>query len=405
MLLSLLPPEAQLLFLAAGGPENDAAIRELLTSDLDWVEICRLADREKGAPMLWRRVRSIAPDRVPAGADAHLRKLARVVDFHMSYLEQLTLKSTVSLDRAGIDYTLLKGAALACSVYGSFGERSMVDLDILVEKSDARAAVRALISAGWLWRADKPIESDFSHLHHFPALIDPNGLVSLELHTTLFHREAPFEITTEAVLQSGRVTPFRTGTVRIPNPLYLLLHACIHLSWGHLFRQGALRTFRDINAIIAAGGIDWPRFIELADRHRARTCCFWTFLLAQKLIGAAIPGEALDELRPPLPRFLMQALERHLTLVLVPSGTTCPSASLRRVMWSSAILPRWSGHGAARPWNVLVLRPEDRAAREERREARWSADARRSGRQWISYGSSLFMSARGSRRKGRPLTV
>ncbi len=393
MLLSLLTPEAQLLFLAAGGSANDAAIRRLLAQNLDWIEICRLADREKTAPLLWNRVRSIAPDRVPPGAEAHLKKLARVVQFNMSYLEQLTARSTAALDRAGLDYTLLKGAALACSVYGSFAERPMLDLDILVEKKDARATVDVLTSVGWLWQADKAIDGDFSHLHHLPALLDPSGLASVEVHTRLLPPGAPFEITTEAVLQSGRAVPFGDAVVRVPNPAYLLLHACIHLGWAHLFRQGTLRTFRDIGAILNKHDINWSSFIELADRHHARSCCFWTFHLAHKLIGVPVPQEALDGLRPPLPEFLVRALERHFTLVLVPAGTTCPSASLRRAMWSSGMLPRWSGHGSSRPWNVLALRPEDRAARERRTEARWAAESRRSGRQWVRYCASVFASA------------
>ena len=392
-LLSLLTPEAQLLFSAAAGPEADGEIEKLLSLDLDWVEICRLADREKVAPMLWRRVRQIAPDRVPVGADAHLRKLARVVDFQMSYLEQLTLKSANALDRAGIDYTLLKGAALAGSIYGSFARRPMIDLDLLVRASDAQGTVQALASAGWLWRPDKSVDGDFSGLHHLPAMLDPNGMVSVEIHTTLLPPGAPFSISTEAVLQSGRIVAFGAGALRVPNPAYLLLHACVHLTWAHLFRQGGLRTFRDVGAIVESPDMDWPRFIDLAKRHNAGTCAFWTLHLAQRLLGVGIPESVLQQLRPPLPGFFIRALERHFTLVLVPNGITCPSASLRRVMWSAGILPQLNSHGDSRPWKVLELRPQDRPEREGRREARLLSAARHSRKEWGRYWASLFLAS------------
>ena len=391
MLLSLLRPEAQLLFQAAGGPANDSAIGYLLTQDLDWVEICRLAEREKGAPIVWRRVKSVASDRVPAGAEAHLRKLARVIQFQMSYLEQLTTKSTAALERAGVDYSLLKGAALACGVYGSFVERPMIDLDILVDQSQARNAVDALLSAGWLWQPKKPIDGDYSHLRHLPALIDPNGLASVEVHTSLFPPGAPFDITTKAVLESARAVPFSGVMVRVPDPIHLLLHACIHFSWSHMFRQGAWRTFRDVQAITTAYDIDWPRFIEESKRHGAQTCCYWTFHLARELTGVRIPAEVVMATRPPLPAIALRVLERHLTVILVPSGTGCPSVLLRRAMWASGILPRWSGHAAVRPWQILL--PEDRSAGEARLTSRRAAIARRSGREWMRYWSSVLMAS------------
>ena len=391
MLLSLLRPEARLLFQAAGGPVNDSAIDHLLTQDLDWVEICQLAEREKAAPIVWRRVKSVAADRVPAGAEAHLRKLARVIQFQMSYLEQLTTKSTAALDQAGIDYSLLKGAALACGVYGSFIERPMVDLDILVDQSQARHAVEALLSVGWLWQRGRPIEGDYSHMRHLPALLDPNGLASVEVHTSLFPPAAPFDIATKAVLESARTARFNGAMVRVPDPVHLLLHACIHFAWGHMFRQGAWRTFRDVQAITTAYDIDWPRFIAETKRHGAQTCCYWTFHLGRELMGVQIPAEVIRAMRPPLPAIALRVLERHLTMILVPSGTGCPSVSLRRAMWAGGILPRWSGHAAVRPWHLLL--PEDRPSGEAQLASRRAAIARRSGREWMRYWSSVLMAS------------
>ncbi|MGH7603740.1 MAG: nucleotidyltransferase family protein [Gemmatimonadaceae bacterium] len=378
-------PETRLLFLAAGGPENNSAIRDLLAHDLDWIEVCRIADREKAAPLLWRRIRSIAPDRVPSGAEAHLKKLARVVDFQMVYLEQLTTRSTAALDRAGIDYALLKGAALGCSVYGSFVERPMIDLDMLVTSANARGAVDALLSAGWVWRADKQLDGDFSHLHHLPALLDPNGLASLEIHTSVMPFGSPFDIATDAVLKSCRAIPFGETMVRVPDSAFLLLHTCTHFSWAHLFRQGGWRAFRDVQRITADPAFDWERFVALAENHHALTSCYWTFRLANQLMGVGIPDAVMSRLRPPVPGFMMRALDRHLALVLVPSGPNCPSVSLRRLMWLTAIMPRWSGHGTARPWIVLALRPEDRPSRE----GRAAVTSRGS---WSKYWASLLLS-------------
>jgi hypothetical protein len=391
VLLSLLSPEAQLLFLAANGSASDSSIPRLLESELNWVELCHLAEREKASPILWQRLEKLGAGKIPTEAETHFRKLARVTSFHMSYLEQLVIQSAAALDRAGIDYTLLKGAALACSVYGSFEQRPMVDVDILVNKAAGSAAVDALLSAGWVWRAEKPRDADYSHLHHLPALIDPNGLVSTEIHTSILPAAAPFNVSTAAVLDSARSVRFRQSDVRVPDPVYLLLHSCIHFAWSHLFRSSAWRTFRDIKSMIKDYDFDWDEFVELARFHKAASCCFWTLHLARELVGAPIPDSVLRALRPRLPAVALRTLARHFTLILMPSGTSCPSVTLRRVMWNAGILPRASGHERSRPWDVLALLPEDRQRRESASSSLRQKGIRYSGRNWARYCASLLV--------------
>jgi hypothetical protein len=394
VLLSLLSPEAQLLFLSASDSATDSDIRQLLKRKLDWAELCRLADREKAAPLVWHRIETAAPGEIPRGAEAHLRKLARVVSFHMSYLEQLVIRTTGCLDRSGIDYTLLKGAALACAVYGSFDNRPMIDVDVLVREDDANAAVDALLSAGWVEQAIKEQRDDIANRYHLQALVDRNGLVSAEVHISPLPYTAPFGITTEAVLSSAKVIPFRDSVVRVPDPLYLLLHACLHFAWSTMFRMGAWRTFRDVKTLISSYDLDWDGFVELARSHRAETCCFWALHLARELIGARVPDEILQALRPPLPAPVLRTLERHFTLILLPSTTSCPSVRLRRVMWAAGILPRRSGHGASRPGAGRDLRPEVRLALARRWDVRGAAKLRRSPRVWARYWGSVLLAAR-----------
>ena len=405
MLLSILSPEAQLLFLTANKSTPDSSILRLLQSDLDYVELCRLAEREKAVSVMWERIRKVGASTIPVEAQTHLKKLARVSSFHMSYLEQLVVQSTEALDRAGVDYALLKGAALACSVYGSFEQRPMVDVDILVNKTNGNAAVDALLSAGWVWRADKPRDGDYSHLHHLPALIDANGLVSTEVHTSILPAAAPFNVTTEQVLGSARSIRFRQSEVRVPDPLHLLLHSCIHFAWSHLFRSSGWRTFRDVKTVIKHQDFDWDEFVELARLHKAASCCFWTLHLTRELIGAQVPDAVLSALRPRMPAVALRALERHFALILMPSGTQCPSVTVRRVMWSAGILPGSSGHSRSRPWEVLALLPEDRQRRTSSTASKERAGFGQSARNWAQYCAQILSGPASSRWKTTTLGV
>jgi hypothetical protein len=57
-------------------------------------------------------------------------------------------------------------------------------------------------------------------------------------------------------------------------------------------------------------------------------------------------------LRPPHSAFIIERLERHFVSSLFPSENSCPSVWLTRRLWEAGISPRWSGHGATRPWQV-----------------------------------------------------
>jgi hypothetical protein len=391
VLLSVLSPEARLLFLCAADSSRDAEIRQLLLSGLDWLELCRLAEAEKAVPVVWRRIERVAPNVLPADVEAHFRKLGRVVSFRMSYLEKLVIDSSNCLERAGIEHTFLKGAALGCAVYGSFADRPMVDCDVLVRAAQATPAVTALLEAGWVEQSAENRIGDYSRCHHLAPLLDANNLVSAEVHTSLFSETAPFQIATDAVLASMQSAPFRDHTVRVPGPLYLLLHACLHLAWTPMFRSGAWRTFRDVMALSSNHDIDWGSFLKLVRSHRAETSCFWTLHLARELVGAHVPDEVMKVLRPSMPIALLRILERHLALILLPTPTSCPSVTMRRVMWAAAIQPTRSGHRSSRPWQESILRPADGLALERRWDVQRAARSRRSWHTWLQYGTSILL--------------
>jgi hypothetical protein len=177
----------------------------------------------------------------------------------------------------------------------------------------------------------------------------------------------------------------------VPDPLYLLLHTCLHFAWTPMFRRGGWRTFRDVKSLISRYDLDWDGFVRLARSHRAGTCCYWTLHLARELVGAPVPDDVLKALRPPLATVVLRTLERHFALILLPSATSCPSVRLRRMMWVTGIQPRRSGHGTSRPWQGGILRAEDQAALATRWDVQRAANSRRSGRVWVQYWTSVLL--------------
>lgn len=364
-----LPAELCALFLAAGGGANNTPVVELLAEGrVSWSNLLLLMERERATSILWEQLRDLHGLTIPTSYSARMRKLARIAEFKMSYLEQRTTETVGVLNAVGENPVLLKGAALALTMYGSFARRPMLDVDVLLSGADAcENAKRALLEAGWACTLDPELNEAYAGLHHLPPLYDARVPdIKLELHTELLPTGNPFLISSHWVADNSR--PVRVGrhAARVLRPEAQLVHTCVHFAWSHMARSGAWRTFRDVNCIVSRF-FDWEDFASLVSDTRATTACYWTLRLARALSRTAVPEYVLEQLRPPLPEFVLVRLERHFCLILAPPPSGCPSIRLRRLLWSAGILPSWSGHSTARPWLgpgkdiAAVLNPRARA--------------------------------------------
>lgn len=360
-LLSSLSREAQLLLLTAGPAANDERIRELLSEDLDWSLVTALAAGAKAAPAVLSRVEGVSDGGLPPRARERLQPLAMVTHFRQLELEERFLEVIERMSAGGHDGVLLKGAALAVTVYDAFGERPMGDIDVLLAVPAAAGFQQELLAAGWKeeFRSDPdlehhaPREQFYRDHHHLPPLVDPSGAGAvIELHTDVYPPGHPFQGQAAGIRKRAHRVDYGAQTVLVPDGSDLLLHLCLHFAWSHLMLTGGWRTFRDINALAEAGAVDWPRFLEDAESARGRTCCYWTLRLARNLTGLRVPEEVLEALRPPLPAAVLARVERHLAHEILPSERICPSVRVRHRVWEIAFRPKWSGHGRVRPWLV-----------------------------------------------------
>jgi hypothetical protein len=348
MSLASLSPEAQLLLLTAGGEKNDQAIRALLAQPLDWAKLTWLSEQERATPVLWRRLSALAS--LPEEA-LPLHRMSMVSEFRMSHLESRLLSALDTLGEAEIDPVLLKGAALALTVYGSFVARPMSDVDLLVQREDVMRARDVLVASGWTEGSDNTPEFYEGHQHMQP-LVDSQGTgTSLELHTSLFFEGHPFALTSDDIQRRAEKVVVRGRTVLVPSVHDQLLHLCLHFAWSHMMATGAWRAFRDLDALLRTKRVDWKEFTKLARDTRGGSACYWTFRLARTVAGISVPVWVERALAPPEPEFALRRLEQHFTYDLLPTENISPSLWLTYTMWRAGLRPRWSGHGRVRPWD------------------------------------------------------
>ena len=341
--------EARLVFLCAGPRGNDPEIARLAAGPVRWAAVTRIAVAARALPVVTRRVREALGGRLPATA-GDMGRLAMVEEFELQRMDERLDQTIASFRTAKIRTLLLKGAALARSVYESVVDRPMLDLDVLVSPGDTDAARAAALSAGWVWRHDVKYAPFFSTHHHLPPFRDGRGTRALlELHTGLFPAGHPFEL--GALAMMDRAVPAREDSpeILIPSPEDHLVYLCGHWVWSHMMNGGAWRALRDVAALVERGGLNWTIAVAGARRAKATTCVYWTLRLAQRMAGVDVPASALAIMRPPTPELVLERLERYF-LWRLAEGRSCPSVRLGEILWSAALRPTWSGHRRARPW-------------------------------------------------------
>jgi hypothetical protein len=134
-------------------------------------------------------------------------------------------KAVASLNAAGIEVLVLKGAALSVLHYRDLGARPMLDVDLLVAPQRLRAAMQVLAASGWHPVATEgPVAGPLQYGRH---LNDEQGN-ELDLHAYALMQSAD-----DRDLWQSRVPLDLNGvSTSAPGPAEQLLHVCVHgLRW------------------------------------------------------------------------------------------------------------------------------------------------------------------------------
>ncbi len=351
----------------------------------DWTRLLQVAWDAGAAGALRDHVRRHRQGTVPSAVERTLACLTLERDLRMRTLQRRASDSIAVLRSAGIEVALLKGAALATTLYGSFASRPMNDVDLLVHSDQAEEAKRLMLLAGWERDPELPDDVVYASHHHLAPLIDARGSRSrLEIHRTLLPAGHPFALPMADLWAAMRPANLAGNPVVVLAPTHHALHIAIHFAWSHTMREGAWNAFRDLGAMERAGMIDWVELVRVATHARAASCCYWTLTLARALANLHVPDDVLAALQPNASGARLRRLERHFAGVLLRRDATQLSVRLDRALWSIAIQPREHDHGDVRPWLVSAeltparIRHEtssrtDRAIRHASRIARSGA--------------------------------
>jgi hypothetical protein len=200
---------------------------------------------------------------------------------------------------------LLKGAALAASLYPNLALRPMCDLDLLVPADGLERAVQAVVELGYRRLVPEMAPGlDRQARYHVALSGGPQGQVSVELHWRLVAGEADWRSPpVEWFWRQTESWTMQQPDGRILSALQLrptahLLYLAAHLAFQHGGGSSRLGWLYDLHLILARRGdqLDWNALLEKAREFR------WSAAL-----GSAL-SRARDVLATPLPPDLLEKL-------------------------------------------------------------------------------------------------
>jgi Uncharacterised nucleotidyltransferase len=277
------------LILACVRTEPDLQhIGELVERCPEWPVIVRKAERWRVVPSVYLQLRRGAQSgRVPGPVAEGLKRLYYRDTIHGVAKRELLRAALLRFAEASVPLIVLKGAALANLVYQSHTLRPTRRIELLVHRRDLAR-----------------VESVLRSLREAPGapVGGPQGYALLDVRHDIFGQrsvEMPAAVGIPIEDFWARARPVQIASV--PTLVFghedLLLHLAMHLT-AHAFAD-RVRTLCDIGETCRRYGdaIDWSQLIARACAYDLAKPLYYSLRLAQELVGASVPSQALMALR------------------------------------------------------------------------------------------------------------
>jgi hypothetical protein len=273
----------------------------------DWRDVIEEAREHGLIPWLAQVMRQSAHAASVAPSEdlATLNMLAAASALHSDALFAALACVLAALAAVGVEPIVLKGPALASTIYPTRDLRPFGDLDLLIRPDDVARADGALRALEYAPYSNKPTEVDDFHR----VYAQPGRDCVVELHTDLLQLGLPTAC--GATLWEGAERWELAGLQRPALMLGLehqLLHLCVHL---HLHGYRRLIWFIDLERLLRPRGAEvrWADLWAMAHAEGVTLSVRHALLLACELLDAPLPAEALRAARvDPLGELLHGAL-------------------------------------------------------------------------------------------------
>lgn len=222
----------------------------------------------------------------------------------LAYMQELDVLAEIFAEHA-IPVVALKNGGIARGLHSCLGCCPMGDLDLLVRPCDFEKAHRLLVQRRYEFEfRHEGLESDFrkaflSGSTEYHRKLDGGEKLWIDFQCRPVAGKwiRPDQEPSADELMH-RAQPITGCHVRILAPEDNLLQVALHTAKHSYIRAPGLRLHTDVDRVIASQPIDWERFHTMVVHCEVRTPVYFSLALAADLLGAPIPEDALQRLRP-----------------------------------------------------------------------------------------------------------
>ena len=276
---------------------SKSSLAQKLNTELTWDGVLKESHHSDLAPLLYHILTSINDINQINPIIQELKK-----GYYHSLVKNMLLYDELgqvlkSLKGMDIDVILLKGIALAETVYRNIALRPMGDMDLLI-KDEELPRVKELLS-NRLYQELKiqrhSLDSANSKFTYIKKI--GNHSFSLDLHLNLEGKSTALGINMDEIWRNAIESNINGEHVLLLSMEDTLLYACWHTS-HHLFPR--LIWLCDIARIISVydESINWGTVIKRAEEWKIKSQIYYSLYLAEELVGASIPLDVLIKLKP-----------------------------------------------------------------------------------------------------------
>jgi hypothetical protein len=233
-------------------------------------------------------------------------------------LERHLVTLSAALEDAGVEMVLLKGSALAHTVYPDPAWRPFADLDFLVRGQDFQHACEVLAELGFNRGLPEPRARFDERFGKAAELTGPSGLM-VDLHRTLVVGPFGLWIDLDELFTGTALFSVGGRSLRRLDDTSLFLHACLHASLG--WWPPLLMPVRDVAQVASSGEVDWDLVAARTRRWRLGAVVRHAVNTASDFLGASFPDETKVLRAIPSRRRERRALDAYITNKRQRGGT------------------------------------------------------------------------------------
>lgn len=284
-------------------------IKEILNPELNWAYFFDLAKSEGVVPLVYKSLSEIdhAKAMIPKSIWKKMESCYYAVAVSNTLLYRKLADILASFNEAGVEVVVLKGAALAVSVYGNVALRAMMDVDLLVKKENLSSLDSVLKCLGYsaIDRSMEGLEArSISYLTTLDYRSSTKNSPSLHIHYHFINSTIPthayiHKINIENIWQEAEKIEIAGVKTLVMAPHHLLIHLAEH-SLRVFHSLNKLSYLCDINEAVNfyRERLNWDKLISYSFKFNLNRFVYFSFYFTTKFLNTAIPKRVLFALRP-----------------------------------------------------------------------------------------------------------